>query len=125
MTPSDNVVEVGSRERALQMVLDKFCRLFNQLDKGNLSQLPVVYGEDIQFQVPFGKVSGLDALTEFMAEAYRNVLLCQFPFGDPVIQQRSCIIPLVMEWRHKRINLERSVFVVGISNLEIRDGKVR
>lgn len=125
MTPSDNVVEVGSRERALQMVLDKFCRLFNQLDKGNLSQLPVVYGEDIQFQDPFGKVAGLDALTEYMAGAYRNVLHCQFRFGDPVIQQRWCSIPWVMELRHKRINHGRSVFVDGISHLEIRDGKVR
>ena len=125
MATSDNVVEVCSRERALQIVLDQFCQLFNQLDKGNLSKLPVVYGEDIQFQDPFGKVGGLDALTEYMAGAYRNVLQCQFRFGDPVIQKAWCSIPWVMELRHKRINHGKAVFVDGISHLEIRDGKVR
>ncbi|MFV8570982.1 nuclear transport factor 2 family protein [Marinobacter sp. SBS5] len=124
-TPPDNIVEVGSREKAMQIVLDKFCRLYNQLDKGHLRELAAVYGEDIQFHDPFGQVVGLDALTEYMAGAYQNVIRCQFSFGEPIFQHPGCCIPWMMELSHKRIQGGKPVFVEGISHLHIRDGKVR
>jgi hypothetical protein len=43
------------------MVLDRFCQLFNELDKGNLQRLQEIYSEDIRFQDPFSRVEGLDA----------------------------------------------------------------
>lgn len=124
MSSTASSVEVGSRDAAVPMVLTHFCELFNELDKGNLRKLQQVYSEDICFQDPFGQVTGLDALTEYFAGAYRNVISCRFRFGEPVIQHGHCAIPWVMELRHKRIRGGQMVAVDGISHLDIRDGRV-
>lgn len=123
-TPHLSTVQSAVKQESVTEALEKFCAMFNQLDKGNLDQLKDVYSRDIQFQDPFGQVSGLEQLTEYMAGAYGNVLHCQFRFSDPVMQQQWCTIPWVMELRHKRIRNGKTVFVDGISHLRIRDGKV-
>lgn len=125
MTPSDNVIEVGSKDRAMQITLNAFCGLYNKLDKGHLHELAAVYAEDIEFQDPFGQVIGLDALTQYMAGAYQNVMHCQFRFGEPVMQHPRCCIPWVMELRHKRIQRGNPVYVEGMSHLLVQNGKVR
>jgi len=124
MTSTASSVEVGSRNAAVPMVMDRFCQLFNELDKGNLQRLQEVYSEDIRFQDPFSRVEGLDALTEYFAGAYSNVISCRFRFGEPVVQQGHCTIPWVMELRHKRLRKGDLVQVDGISHLDIRDGRV-
>jgi len=124
MTSTASSVEVGSRNAAVPMVLDRFCQLFNELDKGNLQRLQEIYSEDIRFQDPFSRVEGLDALTKYFAGAYSNVISCGFRFGEPVVQQGQCTIPWVMELRHKRLRKGELVQVDGISHLEIRDGRV-
>lgn len=117
-------VEVGSHDAAVPVVIDHFCRLFNELDKGNLYKLQHVYSENIRFQDPFGQAEGLDELTKYFAEAYSNVISCQFRFGEAVIQQNRCAIPWVMELRHKRLCRGQLVTVDGISHLDIRNGRV-
>jgi len=117
-------VEVGSQDAAVSMVLERFCQLFNELDKGNLNKLSAVYSENIRFQDPFGRVEGLDALTHYFAGAYGNVIRCRFRFGEPVIQQGYCAIPWVMELQHKRLRGGQMVAVDGMSHLDIQDGRV-
>lgn len=124
MTSPVSPLEVGSRDAAVPMVLDRFCQLFNELDSGNLRKLQEVYSEDIRFQDPFSQVTGLDSLTEYFAGAYRNVISCQFRFGEPVIRHGKCAVPWIMELRHKRLRGGQLVAVDGISHLEIRDGRV-
>lgn len=119
-----SIIDFGTRESSVPAVLEKFCALFNELDKGNLNKLPEVYAEDIRFQDPFGDVSGLNELTHYFAGAYGNVIRCGFRFGAPVMQGGWCTIPWVMELQHKRIKGGRAVAVEGISHLEIRDGRV-
>lgn len=120
-----SVVDIGTRDSALPAALDRFCSLFNELDKGNLHKLQDVYSEDIQFQDPFAEVHGLDELTSYFAGAYGNVIRCRFRFGAPVIQRGWCTIPWVMELQHKRIRGGKTIEVEGISHLEIRDARVR
>src|SRR5690554_8207168 len=92
-------VDTSTPVAELPEVLERFCTLYNQLDKGNLRQLKDVYSQDIHFQDPFGQVSGLNELTEYMARAYDNVLHCRFRFSSPVIQQQWCTIPRSEERR--------------------------
>ncbi|MBN7769004.1 nuclear transport factor 2 family protein [Marinobacter daepoensis] len=125
MTTCASAIDVGAPNADLPQVLDRFRCVFNQLDKGNLHKLQEVYGEDIQFQDPFGQIKGLDQLTEYMAAAYGNVIRCQFRFDEPVEQNGWCALPWVMELQHKRIRGGSPLYVNGISHLEIRDGKVR
>lgn len=60
-----SVIGISTRDSALPLVLDKFCKLFNELDKGNLTRLGEVYSDDIRFQDPFGEVRGIDELTSY------------------------------------------------------------
>ncbi|MGC8118970.1 nuclear transport factor 2 family protein [Marinobacter sp. VGCF2001] len=124
-TTSPSKIEVGAPDSGLTVVLRRFCDLFNELDNGNLHKLQQVYSEDVEFQDPFGRVRGLDDLTQYMAGAYSNVIQCRFHFKDPVIQNCWCSQPWTMELRHKRIRGGKAIFVDGISQLVIRDGKVR
>ncbi len=94
MTPSASAIEVGGApDSGLPVVLDRFCSLYNALDKGNLNKLQQVYGEDIEFQDPFGRVHGLDQLTEYMASAYGNVIRCQFRFHEPSFRNAGAACP--------------------------------
>lgn len=120
-----SVIGIGTRDSALPLVLDRFCSLFNDLDKSNLTRLAEVYSDDIRFQDPFGEVKGIDELTRYFAGAYGNVIRCRFHFDAPVCQNGWCTIPWVMELQHKRIKGGKTVEVEGISHLEIKDGHVR
>jgi ketosteroid isomerase-like protein len=118
------VIEVGSPNSAVPRVLDDFKSLFNKLDRGNLHRLPDVYSENIRFQDPFGSAVGLDQLTQYFAEAYTNVIACQFEFSEEIISNTSVAVPWEMHLRHKRIKKGQLVVVDGISHLIIIQGKV-
>ncbi|MEQ9547732.1 MAG: nuclear transport factor 2 family protein [Marinobacter sp.] len=117
-------IEVGTRNSSVQATLEHFRELFNSLDAGNLDQLASVYSETVKFQDPLCSVSGLDHLTRYFADAYANVMSCQFDFGEPVIAGGKVAIPWVMRLRHKRIRRGREIHVDGMSNLVIYSGKV-
>lgn len=117
-------IEVGSPHSAVPGTLEKFKSLFNELDKGNLNKLPDVYSENIGFQDPLGAVKGLDALTQYFAGAYANVISCRFAYKDAVVQNSFATIPWVMHLRHKRIRGGREIQVAGISHLQVKNGKV-
>ncbi|MGO1500881.1 MAG: nuclear transport factor 2 family protein, partial [Marinobacter sp.] len=93
-------------------------------DKGNLDKLSAVYSEDIRFQDPLGTVEGLDALTQYFAGAYVNVISCHFAFEDALIQNSFATIPWVMHLRHKRMRGGKEIQVDGISRVEVRCGKI-
>jgi hypothetical protein len=69
---SASVIEMANRHTAVPATLERFKALFNELDAGNLGKLRDVYAEDIRFQDPLGKVSGLNALTRYFGDAYQN-----------------------------------------------------
>lgn len=121
---SASVIEMANRHTAVPATLERFKALFNELDAGNLDKLRNVYAEDIRFQDPLGKVSGLNALTRYFGDAYQNVISCRFEFGEPVIDGKHVALPWIMTLRHKRISWGRRITVDGISHLEIRDGLV-
>jgi hypothetical protein len=118
------IIEVGSRNCTVPRVLDDFKALFNKLDNGHLNLLPDVYSENIRFQDPFGTFVGLDQLTQYFAEAYANVIACQFEFSDAIISDASVALPWVMHLQHKRIRKGQVVLVDGISHLKIAHSKV-
>lgn len=118
------IIEVGSRNCTVPRVLNDFKALFNKLDKGNLNMLADVYSENIRFQDPFGTAEGLDELTQYFAEAYTNVISCQFEFSDEIISESLVAVPWVMHLKHKRIRKGQVVLVDGISYLKIVYGKV-
>lgn len=117
-------IEVGRPHPAVPATLERFKRLFNELDNGNLNRLPEVYNEDIEFQDPLGCVKGLDALTHYFAGSYANVISCHFTFENPVIQENVVTVPWVMHLCHKRIRGGREIQVAGISHLKIKSGKI-
>ncbi|NVD35203.1 nuclear transport factor 2 family protein [Marinobacter lutaoensis] len=125
MTTPASAIKTGAPESQLSGVLERFRQLFNELSKDNLDRLRQVYGDDIVFEDPFRRVTGLEQLTEYLAGAYGNVIRCRFRFGEPVLQQHRCALPWVMELEHKRIRGGQPVLVDGLSHLEIRNGKVR
>jgi len=119
-----SAIEVGVKNSAVPATIEHFKALFNELDKGNLHKLQEVYSEGIRFQDPFGRVAGLDELTRYFAGAYENVISCRFEFGEPIANGPAIALPWVMILRHKRIMGGREIMVDGISQLEIKDGRV-
>ncbi len=119
-----SVIEVGSKDSAVPVTLDRFRELFNALDAGNLNKLSTVYSENVQFEDPLNAVTGLDQLTHYFAGAYANVVSCRFDFGEPVVNGENVGITWVMHLRHKRIRRGREIHVDGMSRLVIRHGKV-
>ncbi|KEF32372.1 Putative transcriptional regulator [Marinobacter nitratireducens] len=123
MTTASNI-EIGSFESAVPATLERFRKLFNELDRGNLNRLPEVYGENIEFKDPLGGATGLDELTHYFAHAYANAISCRFEFGDAIVNGPYAAIPWVMTLRHKRIRAGREIQVDGISQLKIDQGRV-
>lgn len=119
-----SVIDMGKGSVSVPNTLTQFIQLFNKLSAANVHEIRDIYSDDVVFQDPFSRVSGIDDLMEYFSGAYENVVSCQFEFAEPVVNGPDVCIPWIMRLRHKRIRNGHQVNVDGISQLQIQGGRV-
>ncbi|WP_413701481.1 nuclear transport factor 2 family protein [Psychromonas sp. KJ10-10] len=98
-------------------LLEKFCHIYQNLDRDNLDQLKEVYSEQIEFVDAVEKIKGLSALTAYFQHLYENMHYCRFIISDMIEQEGQACLVWRMEYAHQKINAGEMVTVEGCSFL--------
>ncbi|WP_372881265.1 nuclear transport factor 2 family protein [Psychromonas sp.] len=99
-------------------LIDKFCRLYESLDKHNLDQLGLLYSDDINFIDALHNLNGLDQLSHYFANLYANLLYCHFSIEQVIEDQGQASVIWIMEYAHPKINKANAIVVNGCSHLK-------
>ena len=102
-------------------LIDDFCQLYQTLGKDNLNQLTNVYQQDIVFIDPIHEVQGLNALVEYFAHLYQNLLFCRFTIENIILGDEQASVFWTMHYRHSKINSAKCIAVNGCSLLKYTD----
>jgi limonene-1,2-epoxide hydrolase len=98
---------------------------FNRVNYGNMEQLcSEFYAEDVEFQDPVGRVSGLTNLIKYYKHMYENVVSISFKPINNFVKGDERIFVWQMDLRHKRLRGGEPIVLDGISTFKYRDGKV-
>ncbi|MFT7052616.1 MAG: hypothetical protein ACJAU1_000163 [Psychromonas sp.] len=99
-------------------VVDDFCRIYQGLDKNNLTQLGLVYSENINFIDALHNLKGLDQLTAYFSHLYANLLYCNFTIEEVIQEEGKASIIWTMQYAHPKINKGKPIWVNGCSLLK-------
>ncbi|GLS91932.1 transcriptional regulator [Psychromonas marina] len=98
-------------------LLDDFCTLYQNLNKDNLIRLKEVYSDDVLFTDPIHEVKGIDALTLYFENLYKNMEYCHFQINHVVQQPGEACLVWRMEYSHQKIKNGKKIAVDGCSHL--------
>lgn len=105
--------------------MEAFLEMYVNLNANNLHTLKDVYREDIRFVDPAHEILGLDNLTVYFANMYKNVKYINFSFTDQVVAGKSGYVRWEMTFRHGRLAGGRDICVDGVTYIEFdEEGKV-
>jgi hypothetical protein len=105
--------------------LDRFKKVFNQLDKDHLDLLEQIYTPDVKFRDPVHTLNGLPALRDYYSRLYEGVISCQFTFEAEVIEGQEGMLVWIMRFQHRRFRAGETLELSGVSHLQFReDGRV-
>lgn len=102
-------------------LINDFCRIYQGLDKNNLSQLGLVYSDDINFIDALHNLKGLDQLTEYFSHLYGHLLYCNFNIEEVIQEEGKASIVWTMEYAHPKINKGKTISVNGCSQLKFNE----
>ncbi|QIA62921.1 nuclear transport factor 2 family protein [Vibrio astriarenae] len=97
---------------------------YQRLGKNNLDTLGEIYHNDVVFEDPAHKLSGLNSLEAYFHSMYSNVNSCHFEIlSADQVDQRG-YIKWLMTLSHPKLSSGNSIEVEGLTFVEFRDGKV-
>jgi SnoaL-like domain len=102
-------------------MIDRFIKTYQQLNIHSLGLLGQLYRDDVRFQDPFRRVTGLPALIDYFADLYRHVESCSFTFEDSVMQGQAASLTWTMALKHPRLKGGALVTVPGSTFIKFHD----
>lgn len=102
-------------------LIDDFCRVYKGLDKNNLSQLGLVYSDNINFIDALHNLKGLEKLNEYFTHLYGHLLYCDFNIAEVIEDQGQASVVWTMKYAHPKINKGNAIYVDGCSHLKFNE----
>lgn len=102
-------------------LLEKFCSIYQNLNKNNLTELKEIYSEKVTFVDPMHEVNGIQALIGYFEHLYQNLDYCHFHIHQLIEQEGQACIVWKMEYAHPKINKGQPIVVDGASHLQFSD----
>jgi len=102
-------------------MLEKFCWVYNQLNRDNLDMLELIYHPDILFIDPAHEFTGLAKLKSYFGNLYRNVSSISFDFTSRIQRDDDIALEWLMSVSHPKLNRGRMFRVNGISRLHVTE----
>lgn len=99
-------------------IIDRFCDIYQTLNKNNLDKLTIIYDEKVIFIDAAHQVKGLDALHTYFSHLYENLSYCHFAIEQVICQEGQASIIWTMIFSHKKLNSGKEVKVNGCSHLK-------
>jgi len=99
-------------------IIDKFCEIYQQLNKDNLSDLDKVYSKDVIFIDAVHQLQGIDKLKIYFQKLYNNISFCQFQIEQVISEQGQASIIWTMTFAHNQLNSGAAIKLNGCSHLK-------
>ena len=101
-------------------LLESFKHCYRDLLETDLSQLGLIYSEDVLFKDPVHQVQGLVPLEDYLIDLCSEILECRFEYLDQITNSQGGYIKWVMYFRHPRLG-RKMINVRGVSHLKWSD----
>ena len=118
----DDVLTIIPKDSPLW--LNTFVSIYQKLSINNLELLGRIYHKDITFEDPIHKVEGLDNLSQYFENLYKNLTSCEFVIEQVIVQGSSAAIYWKMTYQHAKLNKGKTVTVFGNSHIKAEQDKV-
>lgn len=103
------------------LLLEKFCSIYQDLNKDNLLQLKEVYDQNVVFIDALHEVNGVDALIGYFEHLYQNMDYCHFHIKQIIEQKGQACIVWEMQYAHHKIKKGQRIVVDGVSHLQFSE----
>lgn len=112
-------------------IIDQFCAFYNDLKSSQLTDIKVIYGDDIELIDPIGEHRGQDQLTAYFDKLLQGAKHCDFSITS--VAEHKLINPSdisqysvnwVMSFATPKLNGGRTIDVDGMTLLKVRDDKI-
>lgn len=102
-----------------------FLETYQKLNADNLELLESIYSTDVHFIDPAHEITGLEKLTHYFLNLYRNISSISFSFDHSSRDEREGYVQWHMSFTHPKLNSGREVTIAGVSFLRFNnEGKV-
>lgn len=101
-----------------EAIIDRFCEVYQRLNKHNLTELTNIYSTDLIFVDAVHEIQGLDALQSYFSKLYENLSFCRFDIEETIVEQGQASIIWTMTFAHKKLKSGQSISVNGCSHLK-------
>lgn len=108
-------------DAAATRLLERFLRVYQQLDRDHLHLLGEVYADDVSFTDPLHQVSGLAALGDYFARMYANVTSVRFDFERVLAGGGEAMLTWTMHLQHPRLSPSEPLALPGATHLRFGD----
>lgn len=103
------------------MIIDRFKKLYSELNNDSLKQLPKVYSQNVTFIDPVGTHNGLTALTDYFHNLLEAEQPCRFTINDIAYVDNSGTVAWVMHYQHPKLNAGHPLQLEGVSLVKVKD----
>ena len=101
------------------MMIERFCEVYQKLNKDNLETLGLIYHPAIHFVDPAHELHGLPELTSYFKTLYASTTSVNFEFTARIQQGNDIAVEWLMNFSHPRLQQGRTIGVNGMSHLQI------
>jgi limonene-1,2-epoxide hydrolase len=98
-------------------------KFFNEFGSNNIDLADSFYAEDIVFEDPLGKITGLKNIKDYYRNLYKNVTSIRFDFESVVTQGDEQVGIWTMHLKASGLNGGNEVVVKGNSFVRYKNGK--
>ncbi len=106
--------------------VQKFSKLYGELNKDTLHYLDELYAPDIKFVDAIHEINGIDNLRSYFEHLYSNLQQCQFDIQHtiekyPNNEEGEASIFWTMSYIHPKINKGKCIIVDGTTHIKFKD----
>jgi len=102
-------------------IIDSFRNIYTELNAKNIESVNSIYDEDIIFIDPFHEIRGLEALRNYFNGLYKNVISCEFSFGEIYAKNNSAMILWTMALKHRSLSGKNPIYVSGNTHIRFNE----
>lgn len=102
-------------------IIDSFQQVYKELNSGNIESVNMIYDDNVTFIDPFHEIRGLKTLREYFNELYKNVISCEFSFGEVYMKHNSAMIIWNMVVKHRTLSRNKPIEVSGSTQIRFDD----
>lgn len=96
-------------------------KIFNDLTIEKMELLKNFYAQDIKFNDPLTSISGLETLTAYYANLYKNVKKIEFIFHDAIVNDNNIMVTWTMNYEVDSLNDGNVISVIGNSHIKFNE----